>query len=176
VYRLKAGLGLLTVRDIVPHGEWAEFLAGRFPERSHRTLSRYMAEAGRFCQETGLKARAAWDALGAEGAVGRLLPDPDGARAAPARGILGKVAEWLFGEPRDVSPRALTDEEQRLAARDGALRDIGSLRRWADGGMAGADEAALEELAAGLTACMRRVRRALEEARMTDAEVWGDAQ
>lgn len=52
--RLRAGVGLLRFRELNPHGEWMNEMAAAFPNRSYRTLSRYMQQASKFVGQLGV--------------------------------------------------------------------------------------------------------------------------
>ncbi len=56
--RLRAGVGLLRFREMNPHGEWMNEMAAAFPNRSYRTLSRYMQQASKFIGQLGVGADA----------------------------------------------------------------------------------------------------------------------
>lgn len=136
LHRLRAGLGLLTLRALLPHGEWAEFLAGAFPARAYRTLARMSADARRFCEKFGREPAAAWLEMRSAGPAG-LLAAPAAGPAAAARTLAEDAREWVA--PADEAPggtaKALSDEERRLAEADRARRGLrdalaGAMGEW----------------------------------------------
>lgn len=52
--RLRAGVGLLRFKELNPHGEWMNEMAAAFPNRSPRTLQRYMQLSSKFVGQLGV--------------------------------------------------------------------------------------------------------------------------
>lgn len=165
--RLKAGCGLLMIRDLVPHGGWAEYVGSRFPQSSYRTVSRVAAEAARFCGECGVKAQALWEEMGpgglkllsaAQGSGGRLGRADSG--EAPGR-ALRKAAQWLFGDREAGPEKRLTAEERAEAFRDAARKVCEGAEAWtrANAGRVHEEEL-LEGMELSLMNALREVRRA----------------
>jgi len=59
-FALRAGVGLVATREYMPHGDWGAEIARAFPNRSERTIRRYMSEARDFLAERKLLASDVW--------------------------------------------------------------------------------------------------------------------
>ncbi len=78
-FALRAGVGMIVVKEMCHHGEWAAQMLRMLPGRTPRTLRRYMADARTFLDAKALMASDIWDQLASVGqaqlgaAAGRLL-------------------------------------------------------------------------------------------------------
>jgi len=139
-FALRAGVGMIVVKEMCPHGEWSQAMLKMLPGRSPATLRRYMGAARDFLDSKALMARDIWDKLASVGssalgaaAAGLLLGDGTDRQAStdPTVDVPDEVqamAEYLREESRGPSgsgdkghppaPRALTAAEKRKAASD----------------------------------------------------------
>jgi len=60
---LRAGFGLLIMKELNLHGEWEKRMEAAFPTRSIRTLQNYMATSRKFCDVYGITPKTAWDTM-----------------------------------------------------------------------------------------------------------------
>lgn len=63
VFALRAGVGLIIVKDMCLHGEWKDILPKAMPHRSPRTLRGYQKDAKDWLEQKGLKATDVWNGL-----------------------------------------------------------------------------------------------------------------
>jgi hypothetical protein len=136
-FALRAGVGLIVVRELCERGEWGPEMVKCIPNRDPRTLRRYMSKARDFLENKALMARDIWDKLASVGAAelgggdGRLMIG-EGAKAGAGASKLPKevlaVADYIreaqdsrapgkggAGEG-DAKPRKITAAEKRKAA------------------------------------------------------------
>lgn len=137
-FALRAGCGLIVVKELCEHGEWGEEMVRMVPNRSPRTLRLYMGNARDFLETKALLARDVWDKLLSvgqlEGAAGRLLlgvGGEDGGKSAekeimrmPAE--VHAMADYIRDElrtakpskPAPPAPKKLSKADRVKAARD----------------------------------------------------------
>jgi hypothetical protein len=60
---LRAGVGLTCIKQLNDYGEWESRMMELFPNRSLRTLQRYMEQAGEFMDAHGVSPEQAWAEL-----------------------------------------------------------------------------------------------------------------
>jgi hypothetical protein len=122
-FELRAGVGLIVVKELCAHGEFMPEALRMIPGRHPRTLQRYIAGARQFLDAKALMAHEVWLPLSQVGQrSGRLLgPGGDGdALPQPA----ADAAEWLAEKDAEKKPKAEDDggkrgptvAERRLAA------------------------------------------------------------
>lgn len=132
-FALRAGVGLIVVREMCGHGPFGLAMAEMMPDRSGRTLRRYMKGAHDFLETKALEAREIWGPLssigsGALSASGGRLMIGDGKAGdvpAPVAAIADYLAEKKDAEAKtasaDAAPakgsRKLTKAERLMAAR-----------------------------------------------------------
>ena len=120
-FALRAGCGLIVVKELCEHGEWGSEMVRMIPNRSPRTLRNYMNNARDFLENKELMARDVWDKLLGVGQLeqtaGRLLlgdgkkPDEKTVSKIPKEVLA--MAEYIRGEPAGEKP-------PRPAASEGA--------------------------------------------------------
>lgn len=130
-HALRAGVGLLRIRELHIDGSWEERMMNLFPGKTARTLQRYMQIASNFLEAKELEAKDAWNDM-ASIRTDRLLAAP--ADAAPGNGAkldplerdvgefvreFGSIRQALKGTPQesDKSGRPLTRGEKIEAAK-----------------------------------------------------------
>jgi len=136
-FAMRAGVGLIVVKELCDHGEWGQEMIRMIPDRSPRTLRKYMAEARDFLDSKAIMARDIWDKLASVGssalgaaAAGLLLGDgsertandpavevPDEVRAM-ADYLREDAALASQAKAQPQAPRALSAGEKRKAASD----------------------------------------------------------
>lgn len=93
--RLRAGVGLLRFREMNPHGEWMAEMAAAFPNRSPRTLQRYMQQASKFIGQLGVGAEAVHSkmmALDVETLRAQIAAPESERKLLPERGVAKSAA------------------------------------------------------------------------------------
>ena len=132
-FALRAGVALIVVKEMCGHGNYILLTAELMPNRSKRTLTRYVAEAHGFLEGKALMAREVWGALAKAGATaltdggGRLqIGDGKGGGNLPAP--VRAMGEWLeereaeapkAEKPAEKPPRGRMTKAERLkTARD----------------------------------------------------------
>jgi hypothetical protein len=132
-HALRAGIGLLRIKELYQHGDWANTLMDLFPDRSASTLRRYMQVGTNFLEAKQIGAGDAWIGMQAI-RTDRLLADPDGdagRKGADKTNPLerdvgefvrefGSIRQAIKGEAadgRDLRVRKLTKTEMIEAAR-----------------------------------------------------------
>lgn len=121
-FALRAGCGLIMVKELCEHGEWGEEMVRMFPSRSPATLRRYMGTARDFLETKALLARDVWDKLLSVGQLtdtaGRLLLGDGGASGKDDKALskipteVKAMADYIreeFGAPKPVKPAAGAD-------------------------------------------------------------------
>jgi len=63
VFALRAGVGLLIVKDMCLRGEWQTIIPNALPHRAPRTIRGYMKDAKKYLDSKGLKASNVWQGL-----------------------------------------------------------------------------------------------------------------
>ena len=130
-FALRAGVGLIVVREMCGHGPFGLAMAEMMPDRSGRTLRRYMKGAHDFLETKALEAREIWGPLSSVGALsasgGRLMigDGKAGEVPAPVAAIADYLAEKKDSEIKDAEAaavptkgaRKLTKAERLMAAR-----------------------------------------------------------
>ena len=96
--RVRAGVGLCNIRELNAHGAWEERMLSLFPNRSRRTLFRYMQDGRKFCAAVDMDAQHVYEKMMAVD-VKRLhqmaaLP-ADARKALPVRGVAREVGAGL---------------------------------------------------------------------------------
>ena len=142
-YALRAGIGLLAVKGMVPHGGWAELVAARFPNRTERTIRRYQQDADAFLKERGLKVGEAWrkiseiDETLLRRAAARLLLGEEAGEGIPLKQIppvvrwMGEyLTEWEEEKPKVKPPKPITAEEKMETQRQRALQISSEVDEW----------------------------------------------
>ena len=142
-FALRAGVGLIVVKEFCDHGEWASQMLRMLPGRAPRTLRRYMSDARGFLDSRALMAADIWDRLASVGqeqlgrVAGRLLigegkgggeghSAADWAEVDPLTSDIPEeliiMADYLqeTGAPKrgGGAPRTLSAAERRAAATD----------------------------------------------------------
>lgn len=138
-YGLRAGIGLIVVKELCEHGEWGEEMVRMIPDRSPRTLRNYMKGAHAFLEDKALLARDIYDKLAAVGGnllasdTGRRLMLGDGTKADAKASALPKevlaMADYIRQEKQEkqrsgaapeepAKARKVTKAEQLKTARD----------------------------------------------------------
>jgi len=130
-HALRAGVGLLRIKELSEYGSWEQRMLELFPDKSARSLRRYMQVGGRFLEAKGLKAGSAWDKMSSV-RTDRLLADPDGKadkKADPLERDLGEfirefgsVRNADAGTPKAEQGRPLSRAEKLDAARQNWVR------------------------------------------------------
>jgi len=141
-YALRAGIGLLAVKHMVPHGGWLEIVRAKFPNRSERTIQMYQKDADEFLKGRGLKVGEAWrkiseiDETLLRRAAARLLLGPEAADAIPLKQI-PPVVRWMGEylipeEPEEVKekPEPVTPEQKMEAQTNLAKKIAGDVDEW----------------------------------------------
>jgi len=110
-FALRAGCGLIVVKELCEHGEWGAEMLRMMPNRSPRTLRNYMSKAHDFLETKALMARDVWDKLlgvcQLEETAGRLLlgtgkPDEKAAAKIPKEVLA--MAEYIRDESAGEKP------------------------------------------------------------------------
>ena len=128
-YALRAGVGLLRIKELFQHGDWANELLDMFPEKAPRSLQKYMQVAGNFLEAKNVKALDVWNGMSAISSD-RLLAAP-GADAKPEKGKegalvrdvreflteFGSIRKAIKGEAEVEQGRPLTKSERSDTAR-----------------------------------------------------------
>jgi hypothetical protein len=131
-FALRAGVGLIVVREMCGHGPFGLAMAEMMPHRSGRTLRRYMKGAHDFLETKALEAREIWGPLsgigaGALSATGGRLMIGDG-KSADVPAPVAAIADYLAEKEPELKPaagdakadkgsRKLTKAERLMAAR-----------------------------------------------------------
>ena len=132
-FALRAGVGLIVVRELCEHGEWGPEMVRMLPNRHPSTLRRYMAKAHDFLEDRALMAREIWDKLasvcsgeltdgGGRMLIGEGKPAPGSAKFPKevmemADYIRASQAEKLpSAKPADEKPRKISAAEKRKTA------------------------------------------------------------
>jgi hypothetical protein len=177
LYALKAGIGLCAVRGLVGHGEWMEYIAARFPMKSHSTIRRYMKDGEAFCAARGIEAGDVWRDLEKTKQIGpgAALLITDGKEDAVAKGgaapaVVKQMAEWLAGRETAAGPAAprkakdLTAEQQIAAQTDRALQIAADVDEWVNArGWLLAARSAAEAAHAALVGAANKLRAQLSK-------------
>jgi hypothetical protein len=76
-FGLRAGIGLLRIRDLCGHGSWEARMLDLCPGKSARMLRRYMQIGKSFLDDNSFDADAVWTRMTAITSPDNLLADPD---------------------------------------------------------------------------------------------------
>lgn len=128
-YALRAGVGMLRIKDMYAHGNWAAALMNLLPEKTPRTLRTYMQVGQNFLEAKQLSTQDAWVGMRSI-RTDRLLAAPDQQAdeaddAAEANPLEQDVREFVqeFGSIRKAAKKEINDgmpltkEERQDAAR-----------------------------------------------------------
>jgi hypothetical protein len=131
-YALRAGVGMLRIKDMYAHGNWAGALLNLLPEKAPRTLRTYMQIGQNFCDAKQISTQDAWVGMRTI-RTDRLLAAPDqqdeeataADDAAEANPLEQDVREFVqeFGSIRKAVKKEINDgmpltkEERQDAAR-----------------------------------------------------------
>ncbi|HRR34744.1 MAG TPA: hypothetical protein P5026_11630 [Kiritimatiellia bacterium] len=128
-FALRAGCGLIVVKELCEHGEWGDEMVRMLPSRAARTLRRYMSEARDFLEAKALLARDVWDKLVSvgqlDGAAGTLLLGNGGKSAgkempelpAEVHAMVDYIRDGL-GVPKTVKPADGAPKSGKLSKAD----------------------------------------------------------
>ncbi|NCA83764.1 MAG: hypothetical protein EOM72_13680, partial [Opitutae bacterium] len=111
-FALRAGCGLIVVKELCEHGEWGAEMTRLCPQRHSDTLRRYMRNARGFLLTKALMARDVWDKLLSVGpledtSMRLLLGDgkkPDAKSAAKIPKEVLAMAEYVREESAGEKP------------------------------------------------------------------------
>lgn len=121
-FALRAGVGLIVVKELCAHGEFMGEALRMIPNRTPRTLRRYMDEARGFLDAKALMAHDAWLPLSQVGSRSGRLLGPGGGEDLPQPA--SDLADWLAAKDAEkkqkeqAAPRPLSSAEKRKAAAD----------------------------------------------------------
>ncbi len=129
-YALRAGVGLLRIKELFQHGDWANELLNMFPEKAPRTLQKYMQVAGNFLEAKNVKALDVWNGMSVISSD-RLLAAPGSTEAVTVKGKegalvrdvrefvteFGSIRKAIKGEAEVEQGRPLTKSERAETTR-----------------------------------------------------------
>lgn len=146
--RLRAGLGLENFRELNAAGNWEERMMQMFPERTPRTLRRYMSNGRKFLDAVGVDAKTAYEklmTLSADDVRGLIAARSEGAKALPEKGvakqiaianrITNAVAAYSAGEKpaaAEAKPKAISKQDEINARNLFALGLSRKVRDWGE--------------------------------------------
>lgn len=135
-FALRAGVGLIVVKELCAHGEFMPEALRMIPGRHPRTLQRYINEARLFLDAKALMAHDVWLPLSQVGQRSGRLLGPGGGEDLPQPAA--DAAEWLAKKDEEKKPKKpepgpekkLSAAERRQAAIDRWRPLAGQVKDW----------------------------------------------
>lgn len=139
-YALRAGVGLLVVKAMCPHGEWGGIINKAMPGRAPRTIRSYMADSKKYLDDKGVTAGDVWQGLSefepatmlVQGSGGTLLlasgeggeVQPPAAAADMAQWLNERNAEAASSAKGEAGKPAVKSKLTRAQKKDAATADL----------------------------------------------------
>lgn len=182
-YALRAGVGLLVVKAMCPHGEWGGIINKAMPGRAPRTIRSYMADSKKYLDDKGVAASEVWQGLSEfepatmliQGNGGTLLlasgddaevPPPEAA-ADMAQWLNARNAEATAAGKVDAGKQAVKAKLTRAQKKDAATAElvlaIGKINNALVGDWILVDTETLDTVAAALTLAAYTVKEELKK-------------
>lgn len=163
-FALRAGVGLIVVKELCAHGEFMPEALRMIPNRHPATLRRYINEARQFLEAKALMAHEVWLPLSQVGQRSGRLLGPGGGEDLPQPA--SDLAEWLAAKdeekkkkPEAPGKKELTKRQKVEAATAHALGLAHQVSDWLSDGMwALILDDDLESVASALRAASDRLR------------------
>jgi len=173
---LRAGIGLLCMKEMGGHGSWETRMVEEFPNRAPRTLRNYMENARMFCAMYSVTPQIAWGGfrdISTEQLDSLVISPPSEVRkltgGKPSGGITRMLADY-FAQKTDAKKKKaaepskpLTEKEKIEAATDNANRIANLVADWISDMMWSlVDKDTLDNIASGLRAASDKLRQELK--------------
>ena len=182
-FALRAGVGLLVVKGMCPHGEWGGMILQAMPGRAPRTIREYMTDAKKFLEAKGIVAGDIWQEL-SEFDPATMLTQGDGGALLLASGeeenemppeAAVNMAAYLNAQNAEKSksnkeaaknrpvPAKLTKAQKKEAAAADLALAIGKVAVALNGEWTMCDTETLETVQASLTVAAATIKEELKK-------------